>query len=195
MKEVKGNLWNAIGRSDAVVITTNGCVRRDGRAVMGAGVAFQARRKFYNIDKDLGTLIKNQGSKVQIIRKEKGTSVVSFPVKPIIANPEQVLPRLKKPGNHIPYMTGLLSDKIPGWAAMAETSIIEESCKQLVILANEMDWKRVALPWPGCGNGELNYNTTVRPILLKYLNDKKFYVIEWGGGKQRKNGKGTLKKI
>ncbi len=191
MREVKGNLWNGIGRSDAVVITTNGCVRRDGRAVMGRGTAFQARRKFPDIDKDLGKLINNTGSKVQVIRKEKGTDIVSFPVKPIIAAPENVLPRMK---NNIPYMTGLLADKIPGWAALAEISIIEESCKQLIALANELGWRRVALPRPGCGNGELNYNTTVRPILLKYLNDKRFYVIEWGGGKTQR-GKHGLKKI
>ena len=174
MREIKGNLWNGINRADAVIITTNGFVRKDGRATMGAGVARQALQRFPKIDLELGKLIKENGSIVQIIREVNDTHLVSFPVKPMIAESSKILDRLKDKNIHL---KGLLADKIPGWAARAEIDLIEQSCIDLVRLTDRMKWKRVVLPRPGCGNGELNYYTDVKPVLEKHLIGKRFFVI------------------
>jgi hypothetical protein len=174
MRDIKGNLWNGIGRADAVIITTNGFVRKDGRATMGAGVALQARHRFPNIDKELGKLINENGSIVQPIREVNGTFLVSFPTKPIFATREDVLDRLK---NKAPELPGLLRGCIPGWAAKSTIEIIRRSCQELVSLTDKMKWKKVVLTRPGCGNGELSYYEEVRPILEKYLIGRRFYVI------------------
>jgi len=44
VKEVDGNLWEI--EADWRVITTNGFVKKDGRAVMGRGVARQALQRY-----------------------------------------------------------------------------------------------------------------------------------------------------
>jgi hypothetical protein len=38
MKEAYGDIWKLGKRADAIVITTNGSVRKDGKAVMGTGL-------------------------------------------------------------------------------------------------------------------------------------------------------------
>ncbi|KKN06475.1 hypothetical protein LCGC14_1076920 [marine sediment metagenome] len=74
MKEVHGNLWDA--KADYTVITTNGVVREDGAAVMGRGVAFQAKDRYPGLEYTLGRRIKLRGNHVSLMSK-----LISFPVK------------------------------------------------------------------------------------------------------------------
>lgn len=60
-----------------VLIPTNGSVRKDGACVMGRGVAKQFKDKYGGIDFQLGALIKEYGSKVQLIVGR----IYAFPVK------------------------------------------------------------------------------------------------------------------
>src|SRR3990167_6251952 len=62
MLEVQGNLWTF--SADWRVITTNGFVRSDGKAVMGRGVALQAAQKFTNLACEFGGLLKVHGNHV-----------------------------------------------------------------------------------------------------------------------------------
>jgi hypothetical protein len=57
MRTLHGDLWSA----DATwrIIPTNLCVRCDGTAVMGAGVALQAARRSPNLSAALGKTIRN----------------------------------------------------------------------------------------------------------------------------------------
>ena len=82
MKEISGDLFSLtiINFADAICITTNGVVKKTGKAVMGAGCALSAREKFKNIDLQLGTLIKENGHIVQIIIYEP-KPIISFPTK------------------------------------------------------------------------------------------------------------------
>jgi len=76
MIEVIGDIWD-IGT--VKVITTNGIVKNNMRAVMGAGVAKEARDKFPGIDLTLGVMINNFGNRPHLINLDP--VIVSFPTK------------------------------------------------------------------------------------------------------------------
>ena len=76
MQEVTGNLWDYLGRA-IIAITTNGYVTRDGRAVLGYGVARQAGELFPDLERRLGRVIREGGNHVH----DLGEGLVSFPVE------------------------------------------------------------------------------------------------------------------
>ena len=79
MFEVKGNLFTI--ESDAICITTNGVVRSNGLAVMGAGIAKQARDRYIGIDTVLGNLLTLHGNHVFLLGKDNKKHILSFPTK------------------------------------------------------------------------------------------------------------------
>jgi len=83
MNEIVADMFSekVVKLADAICLTTNGFVKKNGCCVMGAGNAKQARDKFDGIDKSLGGLIKEKGNIVQIIWKLENTFILSFPVK------------------------------------------------------------------------------------------------------------------
>ena len=79
MEEITGDLWRYYGmRNYVVCITTNCNVKIGGRAVMGKGVALQARQRIPNIDKELGYWIQHRGSELRFL---DGGRVLAFPTK------------------------------------------------------------------------------------------------------------------
>jgi len=83
MKEIVADMFRrkVVNLADAICLTTNGVVKKNGCCVMGAGNARQARDKFSGIDKKLGDLIKENGNIVQIVWEIESTFILSFPVK------------------------------------------------------------------------------------------------------------------
>lgn len=81
MREQKGNMWTI--DADVRVITTNGIVKSNGAAVMGKGVASQARDKYPDVDFLLGKYLKKYGNRVFVLADD----LVSFPVKHNWRNP------------------------------------------------------------------------------------------------------------
>lgn len=65
--------------ADVRVITTNGTIRKDGKCVMGAGCAKEAKLRYPGIDTLLGNDIITNGNRVQVIWQEP--TIVAFPVK------------------------------------------------------------------------------------------------------------------
>lgn len=76
MREETGDLWAYLGKG-IIAITTNGYLTRDGRAVLGQGVAKQACEFFPDLGKWLGWAIRDGGNHVH----ELGEGLVSFPVE------------------------------------------------------------------------------------------------------------------
>jgi hypothetical protein len=76
MIETQSNLWD-IGT--VKVITTNGIVKNNLRAVMGAGCAKEAKELFPGIDHKLGVMIHNFGNIPHIINISP--IIISFPTK------------------------------------------------------------------------------------------------------------------
>jgi hypothetical protein len=178
MKKISGNIFYphtyrpTLKQVDAICITSNGFVRRDGACVMGRGVAQQAAELFPKLPKALGTKINTAGNNVHYFTFNNALFnyyVVSFPVKP--------QKDAFSGSNVVAHMQHQfkIGGTVPGWACKAQLSIVKRSCKQLVALVDEKGWKTVVLPHAGCGAGELLWSD-VRPEIEKILDDR-FYCI------------------
>jgi hypothetical protein len=77
MLEQPGNIWR-VHPTWPICITTNGDVRKDGRAVMGRGIAFQAAAKYPNLPYLLGDKICEFGNHVFFFEI---FNLFTFPVK------------------------------------------------------------------------------------------------------------------
>lgn len=77
MQEVKGYLWTF--PANQICITTNGFIKKDGKAVMGRGCAREARDRFPGIDETLAMHIRHHGNVFGPVWVEP--LILSFPVK------------------------------------------------------------------------------------------------------------------
>lgn len=80
MKEGLGDIWRWPG-ADARVVTTNGDIKKDGTAVMGKGVALEAKKLFPGVEAKLATLLTENGNHVQVLGTNDRFSLVAFPTK------------------------------------------------------------------------------------------------------------------
>ena len=140
MREIKGDLFDMT--TEVIVITTNGIVKRNGEAVMGAGIALEMARKAPLFPKVFGDKLKKDGNHVSLffVPQVNGRKVATFPVK-----------------NH--------------FREKASLELIERSCKELVKLADLYELTQICLPSPGCGVGGLKWKQ-VEPILEKYFDKR-----------------------
>lgn len=76
MREMQVDIWSYQGQA-IIAITTNGSLTRDGRAIMGKGVARQAAERFPELRHKLGRLLQVRGNHVH----EVLLGLVSFPVE------------------------------------------------------------------------------------------------------------------
>lgn len=149
MIEVKGDIWHV--ETPVLVITTNGDINKNGRAVMGRGLAKQATKRIPGIEMMLAASLRQHGNNVSIICEQlglpgmPGLTVVSYPVK-----------------HH--------------WYEDASIGLVLRSAIQLRRLADEHEWSKVVLTRPGCGNGRLQWSE-VKPLIERQL-DERFSVVE-----------------
>jgi len=148
-----------INKADAICFTSNGILKKNGALIMGAGVAKAFRDNFFNIDHSAGSLVKERGNICQIVSNST-------------RNPE--LPEGRRldivafPTKHRPQ------DK-------SDIELIKKSAVELVELADMLSWKLVFLPAPGCSNGKLDFETEVKPVIKKILDDR--FVITFYDGR------------
>ena len=163
MKEITGDLFQQ--DCDAICITTNGFLKKNGEAVMGRGCALTACKLWPNMKKLVGHALHHNGNKPTVVKQIKRYDIVTFPVKPasIVYNGSNIVGHQRK------YFD--VGDTVPGWAAKASLEIIEQSAHALVQLADEHGWDTVVIPRPGCGAGELGW-PQVKPVLEPILDDR-----------------------
>lgn len=77
MNTLKGNIWD-YHQQGYITITTNGNLDKRGFAVMGRGIALQAKQKFPDLPKRLGEQIRKHGNLVYVWHDYK---LVTFPTK------------------------------------------------------------------------------------------------------------------
>ena len=75
------DIINCIGKVDAIAITTNGFVKRDGSAVMGRGLAKAMADRFPRLPRILGSKLYQYGNGIYTLMEVQGTTIINFPVK------------------------------------------------------------------------------------------------------------------
>lgn len=62
------------------------------------------------------------------------------------------------------------------WKDKSDIALIKQSAEKLVEIANHWHLKTITLPRPGCGNGGLNWEKQVKPVLDNIFDDR-FIVV------------------
>jgi len=154
MKEIIGDIWKFHAEGNWIVITTNGIVKSNGEAVMGKGIALQAKQRFPVLPKRLGELLKHGGNHVYIMW---GLGLITLPTK-----------------NHwrdlsIPTLIERGCEEL-----QSARHRIDRSQKDIGPGSRQLE--TIYMVRPGCSNGGLDWKN-VKPILEKYLDDR-FVVVE-----------------
>lgn len=147
MIEIDADLWSY--PAWARVVTTNGQVRKDGRAVMGAGVAKAAAQRYPDIERLLGAALREHGNHVHAF---------FCPTGRIIAQYDHVITFPTK--EH--------------WRDPSTLSLIERSAREMAELFSNPryeSWGTVVMPRPGTGRGGLRWDE-VRPVIAPILDDR-----------------------
>jgi len=168
MKLIKGNIFKV--DCDALCITTNGYIKKDRTLVMGAGVAKQAKQIWPLISYTLGQLVIHNGNKVQLITsvdKDNGNFDHHFRI---------TIGEFKKLREGIKL---LISFPVKhNWWEDADLELIDKSCKELKVIMDKYELKKVILPKPGCGNGRLRWKV-VKLVLDRYFKtDNRLFIID-----------------
>lgn len=135
-------------KKDACLVTTNGIIRANGKAVMGAGIAKYCRDTFKGVDDILAKQLRQGGNHVYYLGLWPLQSInigsfmlFSFPTK-------------------------------DDWRDNSKLELIAQSCKEIRELVDKYELDHIYMPCPGCSNGKLDYWNDVRPILRKELDDR-----------------------
>lgn len=150
MRTARGDIW--LARADALVITTNAMRRRDGAAVMGAGIARQAAERYPGIDRRLGEQLREQGARTELLHRA-GQEPWPAETRALVALPTK-----------------------RDWRDPSDLGLIESGVRELAELADREGCRSVALPQPGCGLGGLDWEREARPRCERLL-DERFRVI------------------
>lgn len=143
MRERVGNVWKMVQSGDVLVITTNGMVRKNGTAVMGRGIAQQAKNRMPWIEAELGRRLEEEGNHAFYLGGWMGVIIVSMPVK------------------HRWFEHADLELII-----RSTTELVE-----LVERLHLSFTATVFLPRPGCGNGGLDW-ADVKPSIEPLLDGR-----------------------
>ena len=172
MKLIYGDLFDQ-HHASAICITTNAFIKRNGRCVCGKGCASRAKDLWPSFDLELAKNITTVGNIPTHVLTTKHYDVLNYPVKPrsLICNQDK--------SNIVRHMQSRFKpgEVVPGWASIAQTDIIVRSARSLVNLANLMNYKKIVMPRPGCGAGELQW-ADVYPLIAPILDDR-FEVITY----------------
>jgi len=158
MLEIKQDIFSCIGRSDladGICITTNGIISKSKMACMGAGTAGICAEKYPEVRKILGEQIDKNGNHCYVIGKFSN-GVYRDPEEPLF---DQLL---------ISFPTK------EHFKDNAKISLIIQSSKELVAIADKYGLKKVLLPKPGAGvfTGKLNFEIDVKPKIKDIFDDR-----------------------
>ena len=152
MIEIVGDFWSHLDNNkdvyDAICCTTNTVVKANGELVMGAGIAKDFANEYQWLPKNWGARISKQRMPLVLVTLMK--------VRPHLVS--------------LPTKTD--------WKQPSSLDLIWESITELLLLVEQLGWKKVLLPRPGCKNGGLSWKDQVKPILLQL--DDRFVVINNG---------------
>ena len=150
-----GNIFELPQDKEAVCVTTNDIVKSNGKAVMGAGIAKEADQLFH-LSNLLGKYLKQYGN--------RAFNLGNFT-------------RLNLNNSGIPIVFTVFSFPTKyDWKDDSDITLICKSAEQLMQMCDKFCVTKCYLPPVGCGCGNLNYQTTVKPWLEQILDDR-FVVV------------------
>lgn len=148
--------------TEAAVVTTNGQRKRDGKAVMGAGIAKYVR------DNCRTQRLRTLGHMdTEPFDETLGRHLAAYGNRAFWMG--QCTCSTRKDGTTVAILTMPTKHD---WRNDSDLGLIVQSARQLVELA---DWKgltKVYLPRPGCTNGKLDWESTVKPAIECILDDR-----------------------
>lgn len=141
MKEMNGDLFT-LAADKALVITTNGSIKKNGCAVLGRGCAAQAVDKWPDFPQKLGERLRPEagGNVVNAFKYPGYKAVFTFPVK-------------------------------TNWWEKADIELIAASARRLRWLVDAHKIDEVYVPRPGCGAGKLEWKD-VKHVLESFFDDR-----------------------
>ncbi len=145
MLEQQMELWDGHSLGGAICITTNGTVKSNNEAVMGRGCALEATQKLPGIQKLLGEFLKTKGNHLCVFEGVWTTNGQKMCV-------------ITFPVKH-------------NWYEKADIELIKNSACSLAAYCSRNPTIKVFLPRPGCGNGHLDWETEVKPVIKDLLPD------------------------
>lgn len=141
-----GDMWDAFDSVDLFIITTNASITRLGKLVMGRGIAAQAVAKYPGIEYALAVEIEQKSQ-----QRSKGLEYGFFPVETVGYE-----------------KFGVFQVKWR-WDSRADPYLITASAAKLSEWCTANPDKKVALNYPGIGNGKLT-PAIVWPLISKLPN-------------------------
>ena len=162
MKIIKGDIFDYVGKADAICVTTNGTIKTNGELVMGAGVA----KAFYNRYND-----EFQIARVLAQKLYKGPQM---PKLHVVDRKDNICYRCVDGaynyGTHVVSFPTKLHFQDKG-----DLELIKQSAIRMVQLANMYNLKTIVIPSPGTGCGKLSKNVVYNE--LEKILDDRFYII------------------
>lgn len=149
MREVAGDIWEAHGLGHWIAITTNGIVNRQGKLVMGRGVALQAAKRFDWLPTHLGDRVRDAGNHVHAFPSIR---LFSYPVKHHWKEGADLALIERSAKELVDFVTDLTARKVGPMIHL------------------------VCLVRPGCGSGGLEWSQ-IRPLLAPILDDR-FIIVQ-----------------
>ncbi|MFW9876903.1 MAG: hypothetical protein ACFFG0_27735 [Candidatus Thorarchaeota archaeon] len=147
-REIHNDIDNEWYKFKVICCTINFVVKKNGRLVMGAGIAKWFCDKFDGLDEIWGERVSNGQKHLLVTRWDKGVYpryLVAFPTK-------------------------------IHWQNKSSIELIDSSLQQLRFISDIMGWTRILLPRPGCNNGGLDWKSLIKPLCELYLDDR-FVII------------------
>lgn len=145
-----GNMWDFYRQYDAICILTNMQVDRHGNNVMGRGSAYEARRRYPFLPLLIGHEIRRARQAKEPV--PAGRIWMSFDSDPAVV--------------FVAFMTK------DDWREKSDLKLIERAAHELMETIEEEGWSSVLLPRPGCGAGQLDWKSQVKPILIPILDER-----------------------
>lgn len=144
------NIFDLPQNNEAVCVTTNGVIKTNGEAVMGAGIAKEANQLFH-LSNLLGKYLEQYGNRAFNLgrfQRPNGNvfTIFSFPTK-------------------------------QNWKDNSDITLICKSAEQLVEMCDKFGITKCYLPPVGCGCGGLNYENIVKPWISQILDDRFIIVL------------------
>lgn len=167
MKEIEGNIFDFVmdDSVDAICITTNGIVNNNGLAMMGAGTAGEAAKRWPSVRKNLGRSIQAFGNLPYVIGLIDDEGNFHDPKFELLRNKEYKCLVWSFPTKND------FRDK-------SDIELIKRSATLLMEHADKFELKKIYIPAPGIGvnTGKLDWETEVRPAIQNILDDR-FYIV------------------